>query len=105
MRTVSDEGHGEALPGLLELLLVALVEREPMKRAYRRETYGGQEDEVGVILILVNLGDEFRVAVGDLLRGNCEKMARYIGGIGVRLATVCEGRQSAVRVLPGLLAR
>lgn len=100
--TVGDESRGEATGGLVELLLVTLrwminkVECE-----YRTgKTHSGQKDEVGVVLVLVDLGNQGRVSRGYLLGGRLDEVLGDISGVGIDLAVVGdEGRECASRVL------
>ena len=63
-------------------------------------TYDGKQDEVGVVLVLVNFGNELRVASGNLLRSGLDKVMRHVVGISVVLAIwSSKGGQRAVRVL------
>lgn len=65
-----------------------------------QETHDGQENEVGVVLVLVNFGNQFWMARGHLLARGLNKVAGDIRGVSLCLAVgSCQSRQSAVGVL------
>lgn len=69
-------------------------------------TYNREEDEVGVVFVFVDLGNEVRMTGCDLLGRDLHEVVRYVRGVGVMLAVRRgKSRQSAIRVLHiGLVA-
>ena len=64
-------------------------------------THRCQKDEVGVILVIVELDKEVCVPRSDLVWRDRDQVARHIGRAGEHLSAIGQGGESALGVLWG----